>query len=80
MPRWQPTRAKEAKDNAQVAAYKNKGTPMMVKIMNEAGGFPTRYWSEGIYDKWQSISSDALHKQCDVRPRACLKCEAKGLS
>ncbi|MBW2317402.1 MAG: aldehyde:ferredoxin oxidoreductase [Desulfobacterales bacterium S7086C20] len=66
--------AKEAKDNAQVAAYKNKGTPMMVKIMNEAGGFPTRYWSEGIYDKWQSISSDALHKQCDVRPRACLKC------
>ncbi len=66
--------AKEAKDNAQVAAYKNKGTPMMVKIMNEAGGFPTRYWSEGIYDKWQSISSDALHAQCDVRPRACLKC------
>jgi len=66
--------AKEGKDNAQVAAYKNKGTPMMVKIMNEAGGFPTRYWSEGIYDKWQSISSDALHEQCDVRPRACLKC------
>ncbi len=66
--------AKEGKDNAQVAAYKNKGTPMMVKVMNEAGGFPTRYWSEGAYEKWQSISSDALHAQCDVKPRACLKC------
>ncbi|MBW2266209.1 MAG: hypothetical protein JRF28_08645 [Deltaproteobacteria bacterium] len=33
--------AKEAKDNAQVAAYKNKGTPMMVKIMNEGKAFMT---------------------------------------
>jgi len=66
--------AAEAKDHPQVAAYKNKGTPMMVKVMNEAGGFPTRYWSEGSYEKWQQISADALHERCEVRPRACLKC------
>ncbi len=66
--------AKEAKENPQVAAYKSKGTPMMVKVMNEAGGFPTRYWSKGTYEKWRQISADALHERCEVKPRACLKC------
>jgi len=63
-----------AREHPQVVAYKSKGTPMMVKVMNEAGGFPTRYWSEGTYEKWQQISADALHERCEVRPRACLKC------
>jgi aldehyde:ferredoxin oxidoreductase len=66
--------ATEAKEHPQVAAYKSKGTPMMVKVVNEAGGFPTRYWSEGTCEKWQQISADALHERCEVRPRACLKC------
>jgi len=66
--------AAEAKEHPLVAAYKSKGTPGMVKVMNEAGGFPTRYWSEGTYEKWQQISADALHERCEVRPRACLKC------
>ena len=66
--------ARAGKNDTQVAAYKNKGTAMMVKIMNEAGGFPTRYWSEGTYDRWEAIGSDALHERCHVKPRACLKC------
>lgn len=66
--------AEEAKGHPQVAAYKSMGTPMMVKVMNEAGGFPTRYWAEGTYDKWPSISAHALHSRCQVKPRACLKC------
>lgn len=64
----------EAKEHPQVAAYKSKGTPMLVKTVNEAGGFPTRYWSEGTYEKWRQISAEALHERCDVKPRACLKC------
>ncbi len=64
----------EAKKHPQVLAYKRKGTPMMVKVMNEAGGFPTRYWSEGTYENWRQISADALHERCEVKPRACLKC------
>jgi aldehyde:ferredoxin oxidoreductase len=64
----------EAKEHPQVLAYKHKGTPMMVKVMNEAGGFPTRYWSEGTYEKWRQISADALHERCEVKPRACSKC------
>lgn len=66
--------AKEAKDHPQVVAYKRKGTPGMVKVMNEVGGFPTRYWSEGTYEKWRQIDADALHQRCKVNPRACLKC------
>ena len=45
-----------------------------MKVVNNAGAFPTRYWSKGYYDKWEKISSDALHTRCDVRPHACLKC------
>jgi len=66
--------ASKAKDNPGVKAYKAMGTPMMVKIMNEAGAFPTRYWSEGTYAEWDRISADALHTRCEVKPSACLKC------
>jgi len=66
--------ASKAKDNPGVKAYKAMGTPMMVKIMNEAGAFPTRYWSEGTYAEWDKISADALHTRCEVKPSACLKC------
>lgn len=64
----------ESKNNPIVQAYKKMGTPMMVKSCNQAGAFPTRYWSEGFFDKWENISAEALHNQCNVRPRACAKC------
>jgi aldehyde:ferredoxin oxidoreductase len=50
------------------------GTPMMVKIVNQARAFPTRYWSEGSCEHWEKISADALHERCQVKPHACLKC------
>ena len=66
--------ALKAKDNPGVLAYKTLGTPMMVKIVNNANAFPTRYWSDGKYEQWEKISAEALHEQCDVKPHACLKC------
>ncbi len=66
--------AEESKDHPGVKAYKAMGTPMMVKIVNQAGAFPTRYWQQGRYEKWEQIGADALHSRCDVQPRACLKC------
>ncbi len=57
-----------------VQAYKNSGTPIMVKIMNEAGAFPTRYWSKGSYSAWPKIGAEALHERCTVKAHACLKC------
>ncbi len=66
--------AKRGKDDAGAKAYKSMGTPMLVKITNEAGAFPTRYWQKGTYEHWEMISADALHEHCTVKPRACLKC------
>jgi len=68
------TKSIESKGNPGVAAYKDLGTPMMVKIMNDANAFPTRYWSEGNYEHWQKIGAEALHNKCNVKPNACLKC------
>jgi aldehyde:ferredoxin oxidoreductase len=66
--------AKRGKDDAGAKAYKSMGTPMLVKIANEAGAFPTRYWRKGTYEHWEMISADALQEHCTVKPRACLKC------
>jgi aldehyde:ferredoxin oxidoreductase len=66
--------AAEAKDSPAVEAYKTLGTPMMVKLVNMAGAFPTRYWQEGVCEHWEKISADALHEKCQVKPHACLKC------
>jgi aldehyde:ferredoxin oxidoreductase len=64
----------KAKTNPAAIAYKKLGTPMMVAILNEAGAFPTKYWSSGVYDKWENISADALLARCKVKATACPKC------
>jgi aldehyde:ferredoxin oxidoreductase len=66
--------AKAHKDSPGVQAYKNSGTPMLVDVMNEVGGFPTRYWQKGRSEHWKSLNAAALHERCNVRPHACLKC------
>ncbi|RJQ66015.1 MAG: aldehyde:ferredoxin oxidoreductase [Desulfobacteraceae bacterium] len=66
--------ALEGRENAGVIAYKTKGTPMLVDVMNNAGGFPTRYWQKGRYADAKNINADALHQRCEVKPHACLKC------
>ncbi|MBW2082262.1 MAG: aldehyde ferredoxin oxidoreductase family protein, partial [Deltaproteobacteria bacterium] len=66
--------ALEAKDNAGVKAYKAMGTSQMVKILNNAYAFPTKYWSDGRYENWENISSDTFHRDLEVKPHACLKC------
>ncbi|MFO8082910.1 MAG: aldehyde ferredoxin oxidoreductase family protein [Desulfobacterales bacterium] len=66
--------AAESKHNPVVQAYKKMGTPMMVEFVNKINAFPTRYWSEGFFDKWKNISAEALHQRCNVQPRACAKC------
>ncbi|MFZ0240668.1 MAG: aldehyde ferredoxin oxidoreductase family protein [Desulfobacterales bacterium] len=62
------------KDHPAAQAYKNLGTPMLVKVTNAAGAFPTRYWQQGTYEHWEKISAEALLAQCSVKPNACGKC------
>ena len=66
--------AKRGKDDPGAKAYKSKGTPQLVKLMNRVGGFPTRYWQKGVYEHWENISAEALQERCKVEPHACLKC------
>jgi aldehyde:ferredoxin oxidoreductase len=70
---WKET-GRKARTDAGALAYKKFGTPMLVALTNTAGGFPTKYWSLGTFDRWQEISADALLERCIVRPKACPKC------
>jgi aldehyde:ferredoxin oxidoreductase len=65
---------KEFKDHPAADAYKTLGTPMLVKVTNAAGAFPTRYWTQGSYDQWEKISAEALIEKMDPKPNACGKC------
>ena len=62
--------AKRAKDDPGVAAYKKYGTTLMVRIANEAGSFPTRYWSDGKLENYEAICGDTFLERCKVKPKA----------
>lgn len=64
----------EFKDHPAANAYRTLGTPMLVKMTNAAGAFPTRYWTEGSWDRWEKISAEALVEKMDPTPNACGKC------
>jgi aldehyde:ferredoxin oxidoreductase len=62
------------KDHAATQAYRTLGTPMMVNILNKAGAFPTRYWSEGRFAQFEKINADSMQAQLKVSPKACRTC------
>lgn len=66
--------SRKNRENSVVKGYQARGTSQMVKVMNNANAFPTRYWSQSRFDKWESISGDSLHEKCSVTPHACAKC------
>ncbi len=62
------------RENAGVKAYKAFGTTMMVAIMNTAGAFPAKYWTQGTCEHWEKISGETYHREHEVRPHSCAKC------
>lgn len=64
----------KAKGSPAVKAYQTYGTTQMVKIMNGAKAFPTRYWSEGTFEQWSNISGDTLVENFEVKSKACPNC------
>jgi aldehyde:ferredoxin oxidoreductase len=64
----------EFKDHPAASAYKELGTPMLVKMTNAAGAFPCRYWAEGTCKHWEQISAEALIEKMNPAPHACGKC------
>jgi aldehyde:ferredoxin oxidoreductase len=62
------------KDHPVAQAYRNHGTPMMVDILNKAGGFPSRYWSQGSVETCADINAQSIKDRCRPKPRACRTC------
>ncbi|MFQ3573622.1 MAG: aldehyde ferredoxin oxidoreductase family protein [Thermodesulfovibrionales bacterium] len=62
------------KDLPVTNAYKNKGTPMMVDLLNNANAFPTRYWHKGFFDGYKNINAEAMQTKMEVKPHACARC------
>lgn len=65
---------KKFKDHPVTQNYRNIGTPMLVKLNNEAGSFPSQYWSKGRLDGWEKISGQTFVERFHPRPRACATC------
>lgn len=66
--------AKAGVQNKGVQAYRAQGTTMMVALMNTAGAFPAKYWTQGTCEHWPNLSGERFHKEHEVTPHACLKC------
>ncbi len=54
--------------------FYSEGTIQMVPVINKVGGFPTKYWTAGTFDRWQNLTMQKAREQCDVKARACPKC------
>ncbi|MEW6423753.1 MAG: aldehyde ferredoxin oxidoreductase family protein [Bacillota bacterium] len=65
-----------SKDLPIVKSFRKYGTPQTVALLNTAQAFPTRYWSQGVFDGWEKISGEAFitNNNFDVRPRSCPNC------
>jgi aldehyde:ferredoxin oxidoreductase len=66
--------SKANKQSPGAKAYRSLGTTMMVAVMNKAGAFPSKYWSQGSCEHWEKISGETYHREHDVKPHACAKC------
>lgn len=62
------------KDSPTAKAYKEKGTPMLVDILNQVSAFPTRYWHQGSFEGYKNINHEAMKRHLSVKNTACAKC------
>jgi len=64
----------KGKKDPGVAAYRKYGTPQMVAVVNNAGAWPTEYWSRGRFEDWENLSAEYLLKNFKVKSHACHRC------
>lgn len=50
------------------------GTAVLVNIINNVGGFPTKNWQESYYDKADNISGETLKEKYLTRNNYCHRC------
>lgn len=66
--------AQKGKEAPVTEFYQNLGTPMQVGVTNSKNCFPTRYWQSGHFDGWETISSDYMQENFEVRRNGCPNC------
>jgi aldehyde:ferredoxin oxidoreductase len=62
------------KDNPGVAAYQRGGTMNMVRIMNGANAFPTRYWRKGTLDTFERLTVETMLAEHGTKNESCPPC------
>ena len=50
------------------------GTDVLVNILNESGGLPTRNYREGVFATADKIGGESLTNKILTRPRGCFSC------
>lgn len=71
---WSRAFFEKNKNSPEAVMYKNKGTPALVTVTNNASCFPSRYWSKGRLEGWEQISADYMQANLEVKSRACYRC------
>jgi aldehyde:ferredoxin oxidoreductase len=66
--------AQKGRESLGTKAYQLYGTVMQVAVTNDQKCFPTRYWSGGYFDKWQTLSADYMHENFEVKRNGCPNC------
>lgn len=66
--------AKNGKASPASLLYRQLGTPMMVNLLNKNKAFPTEYWKSGQFESFESINSDYMQENCEVKADNCPNC------
>jgi len=62
------------KDDAGVAAYKRGGTVNMVRLLNGADTFPTRYWQKSSAEYFEGLTTERMLETTFVKNQVCPPC------
>jgi len=66
--------AERGKDDPGVAAYRRGGTVNMVRTLNGAGTFPTRYWRRGHLDDFEPLTTETMIEKYSPKNGVCPPC------
>ena len=66
--------AQKGRESLGTKVYQKYGTPMQVAVTNSEKCFPTRYWSSGYFEKWETLSADYMQKNFEVKRNGCPNC------
>jgi aldehyde:ferredoxin oxidoreductase len=66
--------AERSRDDPGVAAFRRGGTVNMVRTVNNAGAFPTHYWTKGRLDDFEPLTVEHMHEHYQPVNGTCPPC------